>query len=249
MQIAYPNPLQVEHEVLIKIRREIESKKKGAKIEITERTQKAEFTVVSARITVEDHQTSICQGQVPSVDPPIINYLKAEIIALIFCCNELGIFFDFEGTPQRSVSASVVAPITLVRLDRKSIMSCSNVPQVLSKMKAAGLDVGAVKDFIEELKRNGHRSSVVKIADRFFPAESDVAYVKSDPPKVEKKDAEPEVAKKEIIRDNSEAMRLHGECLKKGITVEKLADLGFHYNNVMTFCLHATDSQIEAALQ
>jgi len=256
--LTLPNPLQVQHLTLLKIRKVIAEQLKKPKVEVTTIGQKQDFFVVSAQIVFDENtKGSVCYGQALHTGTPLVDLLTAEIIALVFACNEQGISFDFTGSPQKIQTADVAPVRNVTKFDRNTILKCRDIDEVKFKMKQHGLveETGSLVEYGDNLKKQRQRLTVVKAADFLFPKGSPDLYVTSDEPKANVKKEKSEIVapaerepERQYQRTGREAQELLTRLTEANITADTLRERGSEFKNMTVFSMYATDEQVAEIL-
>lgn len=270
MQVNYQNPLQEEHLVLIKIRKEIINQFPNSRIEVLNHSVKSDYTAVSTKIITPDREGSVCQGQVLTLASPLVNLLKAEIVALTISASELGIEIQFDGQAEKTVVPEIAPVQERVRFDREAILNCRDLKTLFDKLKSLGMndEIKNLEEHRKLLRRQKptpdpitgivrRKSLTVGVAaDFLYPVGAPASYVKVDRPKANikkdeaKKKPEMEVIVKQApkvpLRDMNQAQKLRAELMEKGFTDQVLKDKG--YGNLTNFCLFGTQEEINKIL-
>jgi len=266
MQVNYQNPLQEEHLVLIKIRKEIIKQFPKSRVEVSNHSVKSDYTTVSTKIITPDIEGSVCQGHVLTLASPLVNLLKAEIVALTISASELGIEIQFDGQAEKTVIPEIAPVQERVRFDREAILNCRDLNTLFDKLKALGMhdEINNLQEQRKILRRQPpvpdpitgivrRKSLTVGVAaDFLYPVGAPASYVKVDRPTANikkdtaKKKPEMEVITKEApkvpVRDMNQAQKLRAELLEKGITDQVVKDKG--YGNLTNFCLFGAQDEI-----
>lgn len=253
MQVNYQNPLQEEHLVLIKIRKEIIKQFPKSRIEVSGHSTKGDYTAVSTKIITHESEGSICQGQVLSLASPLVNLLKAEIVALTLSANELGIEIQFDGQAEKTVIPEIAPVQERVRFDADSVRSCIDLDMLKVKMKSLGMD-----DEWERLEN--HRKTVKRLtikgaANFLYPPRSPVSYVAVNRQKSALKNEKekevvpaPEVKKHVSQRTSDESQAVLSKLSERGITTEVITERT-EFKSLLQFALYGTDEQIKEIMK
>lgn len=267
MQVNYQNPLQQEHLVLLKIRKEIIKQFPKSRIEVVSQSVKADYTTVSTKIITQDSEGSVCHGQVLTLASPMVNLLKAEIVALTMSAGELGIDIQFEGDAEKTVVPDVAPVQERVRFDRETILNCRDLKTLYDKLKSLGMseEVKNLQEYRKHLlnqPKTPHpitgvlrrKSLTVEVAaDFLYPVGAPASFVKVDTPKANiKKDSVKKKQEMEVIvkdppkvpvRSMNEAQKLRAGLIENGFTDQIMKEKGF--GNLTNFSLFGTDEEYD----
>lgn len=255
MQVSYQNPLLVEHIALMKIRKAIVDKFPKSRVEITDINIKSDYTTVGLKIITKEFESSVCFGQVLSKHTPLIDRLKAEIVALVMAANELGIDFEFEGTVSSIAQPEISEVATIIRFDRNSVKSCVDMDQLYYKMNSIGMedDVKKLKQYGKDLLKEKPKKilTVNRAADLLFPEGKKTIYATVAPKEKVKKEVEevaPDPVKKAAVRDVAESQKLLEKLSSKNITPEVLKQRAPEYKNLLSLVRYGSDAEIKKIL-
>lgn len=256
-QLSLPNPLQVQHTTLLEIRRVIAEKLDKPKVEITTIGPKQDYFVVSAQIIFDENKKgSVCYGQCLASGIPLLDTLTAEIIALVFACNEQGITFEFNGKPAALQTPDIAVVKNVVKVDRNILLKCNEIDDVKFKLKSAGMiaELKTLEEYGKELRRNKERLTVRKMVDKIFPKGAAAVYVNEEEPKPNiRQEKKPAIVVEAPIRQHQrsggEATALLQQLADRGIDFDVVTEKGFTgFSTLAAFAMFATQQQVDQLL-
>lgn len=254
MIVSYPNPLQQEHLVLLKIRNEIIEKFPKSRVEIFGQSIKAEYTVVSVKIITAEGEGSVFNGHAPSGPDQIVSLLRAEIVGLTMAAGELGIEIGFDGDPVAPKEEDIDPVVGRVKFDWHYVRTFREIKDLFARMSQLGMndEIDRLKDYRMNLIKDNQKFTINKAADFLYPKKAKISLPVEEKPerKSRKKEKEPEIPPepkpelKVAQRSAVESQELLTRLRKAGITDDTIREKT-EFKRLQSFAVGATDEDVE----